>query len=148
MNPATGTAGAGPDYPSIEAFEAGKFDPLTFDHRAHVYVGWSYLRDCGLAEAVDRYSAALRRLTSKLGVEAKYNETITWFFLCLISERMAVSPNTNWQEFSSQHRDLCENGVRLLRSYYSSSRLHSAQARRSFLLPDKHPHAQDLSKQN
>ena len=104
-----------------------------------MYVGWSYLRGCGLAEAADRYGAALRRLTRKLGIEKKYNETITWFFLCLISERMAVSPDATWQEFSRQHRDLCEDGAGLLRRYYSRSRLHSEQARRSFLLPDKNP---------
>jgi hypothetical protein len=146
MNPATGTAGAGADYPSIEAFESGMFDPITFDHRAHVFVGWSYLRRCGLAEAVDRYGAALRRLTRKLGLETKYNETITWFFLCLISERMTSSPDATWKQFSNQHRDLCDDGAGLLRRYYSSSRLHSDQARCSFLLPDKNPQANELGK--
>jgi hypothetical protein len=73
---------------SIEAFENGSIDPADFDHEAHVHIGWAYLGECELRDAVARFSAALRRLTIKLGIESKYHETITWFFMILIAERL------------------------------------------------------------
>jgi hypothetical protein len=125
--------------PTIAAFEAGDVDPDSFDHRTHVFMGWSYLRNYEAADAIYRYSAALRRLTRKLGVPEKYNETVTWFFLFLIAERMRSAPAQTWEEFSGTHQDLCDDGGALLRRYYSKSRLQSPQARQSFLLPDKNP---------
>jgi hypothetical protein len=125
--------------PTIDAFEAGEIDPDSFDHRVHVFVGWSYLRRYEAADGIHRYSAALRRLTRKLGVPEKYNETITWFFLFLIAERMHSAPSQTWEEFSGTNQDLCNDGGALLRRHYSMSRLQSPQARQSFLLPDKNP---------
>ena len=40
-----------------------------------------------LLEAVQHFAAALKRLTSQLGIPGKYHETITWFFMFLIEER-------------------------------------------------------------
>ena len=48
---------------TIERFEAAQVDPARFDHEAHVYVGWMYLRAYARDEAIARYDAALRRLT-------------------------------------------------------------------------------------
>ena len=139
MRPAQEIAASCGDFPSVDEFEAGTVQPETFNHRAHVYVAWCYLQRCGLAEAAQRYTAALRRLTRKLGVPGKYNETISWFFLVIIAEKIAASPAASWQQFSSTHPDLCEDGGGMLGRYYSKSRLHSDAARRSFLLPDKQP---------
>lgn len=98
-------------YVSIAAFEAGEIDVSSFDHRAHIYVGWMYLERYPLQDAIDRFSKALRRLTVQLGIPGKYHETITWFFLLLIAERRAESE--------------------------SGELLKSDLARQIFLLPDK-----------
>jgi len=73
--------------PGIAELEAGTIDPEQFDHRAHVYVAWSYLRRYSLAESILRFTAALRRHTVKLGASDKYHETITWFYLIEIEKR-------------------------------------------------------------
>ena len=121
---------------SLDAFEEGKIDAEAFDHEAHVYVGWLYLQHYSLLESIDRYSASLRRLTAKLGVPGKYHETITWFFLVLISERREQSSDTNWFEFRRKNDDLF-HGSRILGRYYSKDLLTSDCARQTFRLPDR-----------
>ena len=75
---------------SIAAMESGDIDAATFDHESHVYLGWLYVREYPLTEAIGRFTGALRRLTEKLGVPGKYHDTISWFYLLLIAERRAL----------------------------------------------------------
>ena len=87
-----------PDF-SIDAFELGEIDPDAFDHQAHVYVAWLYLERFPLPVALEKFDAALRRLTVKLGIPGKYHATITWFYLLLIGERRADEPGADWFRF-------------------------------------------------
>ena len=120
---------------SVEAFERGEVDADAFDHEAHVYVAWLYLERFPLPAALEKFDAALRRMTVKLGVPGKYHATITWFFLLLIGERRSADPGVDWHRFRRQNADLIEDG-RILERYYSRQTLASARARRTFVLPD------------
>jgi len=120
----------------LDSFEAGSIDPDAFDHEAHIYVAWLYLERYPVAEAIDRFTAALRRLTAKLGVPGKYHETITWIFLLLIAERRAAATSGGWFAFRRENDDICQ-GAATLRRYYSSELLASRRARENFLLPDR-----------
>lgn len=121
---------------SVEAFERGEIDPDTFDHEAHVYLAWRYLERFPLPAALEKFDAALRRLTAKLGLPGKYHATITWFFLLLIAERRSVDPGADWNRFRQQNADLIEDGG-ILGRYYSRQTLASDRARQSFVLPDR-----------
>lgn len=124
---------------SIEAFEAAGIDPDLFDHEAHVYVGWLYLRQFTLHESIERYSAALRRWTRMLGVPTKYNETITWFYLILINERMLACGTDDWESFKTRNVDLFSSRPSIISQYYSNRRLATPTARDRFVLPDLVP---------
>lgn len=127
------------NFPAIEQFEAGDIDPETFGHDAHLYVAWSYLQVTDLLDAIARYRAALQRLTRKLGAEAKYHETITWFYLVAIAERLQSDPGSDWSVFRQSNPELFERGAAWLRRYYSEDRLWSTRARQTFVLPDRTP---------
>ena len=120
---------------TIELFESGQIDPEQFDHEAHVYVGWLYVREFELAIAISRFDAGLKRLTAQLGVPGKYHATITWLFLLLIAERF--DSNENWQRFRSRNEELISNSKTTLNRYYSDTLLFSKRARERFVLPDK-----------
>jgi len=120
---------------SIEDFEASNIDPERFNHEAHVYVGWLFVREFELSEALARFDAGLRRLVIKLGAEGKYHATLTWFFLLLIAER--IEDNEPWQAFRSRNIDLVNDSKELLSRYYSEGHLLSKRARERFVLPDK-----------
>lgn len=128
-------AAARPDL-TLEAFERGAVDASTFDHEAHVYIGWLYLLQYPLLEAIRRYCTTLQQLTRQLGVPDKYHETITWFFLIQIDERRRSGNGSDWFEFRRQNTDLFEAGS-LLARYYSPERLSAAAAKHRFLLPDR-----------
>lgn len=120
---------------TIERFETGQIDPEQFDHEAHVYVGWLYVRKFELAIAISRFDAGLKRLTTHLGVPEKYHATITWLFLLLIAERF--DSNESWQRFRLRNEELISNSKTTLNRYYSDALLFSERARERFVLPDK-----------
>jgi hypothetical protein len=120
----------------VAAFENATIDPDDFDHEAHLLVGWRYLQDLSLLDSINRFTGALKRLTRKLGVPAKYHETITWFYLIKIAERCRGQAATDWPAFKAANPDLLQRNPALIRQYYSGSLLSSETARRLFVFPD------------
>ena len=120
----------------VEAFEKATIDAADFDHEAHLLVGWRYLQDLSLLDAIKRFSGALKRLTRKLGVASKYHETITWFYLIKIAERCRGKAATDWPAFKAANPDLFACDPSIVRQYYSESLLASEDARRLFVFPD------------
>ena len=104
----TGTASNGL---SIARFEAGEVDPARFDHAAHLYVAWLYVREYPGKESVARFDTALRRFTQKIGASAKYNAMITWLFMLLIIERFRQGET--WGEFRARNTDLFDDCPRM-----------------------------------
>ena len=123
--------------PDIAEFEALDFDVETFDHIAHVYVAWQYVRDLDLLEAISRYRDTLRRLTDQLGVPGKYHETLTWFYLIKIAEQATGTARTDWAVFRRSNPSLFQRSPGLVEAYYSADRLASKEARAQFMLPDR-----------
>jgi hypothetical protein len=121
----------------VSAFEAGDIDPDQFDHEAHVRVVWCYLQQFPVAATIAKFTAALRALTVRFGMPQKYHETISWFFIIVIADRVARSAARNWEDFRTENRDLVENGSALLRQHYSADHLNSTEARQRFVLPDR-----------
>ena len=122
---------------TIANCEACDIDPDHFDHEAHVYIGWLYVREYELPEALAKFDAGLKRLVIKLGAEGKYHATVTWFFLFLISER--CDADEPWDDFKWRNADIVEGSREVLSRYYSDAYLFSDRARERFLLPDKIP---------
>lgn len=121
----------------VAAFENATLDAGGFDHEAHIRVAWHYLRAMSLLDAIERFTAAIQRLTVKLGVSGKYHETITWFYLIKIAERLPSSPGDDWPAFKAANADLFAWNPSLVERYYSASLLASDRARQQFVLPDR-----------
>lgn len=122
---------------TVAAFEDGTLDVDAFDHEAHIYVAWLYLEELPLPDAIARFCAVLKKLTTKLGVAGKYHETITWFFMILIAERRQHAASSDWFSFRRANGDLFDRSDSIIDRYYSKDLLGSEQARESFVLPDK-----------
>ena len=122
---------------SIESFETGNVDVGAFDHESHVYIAWLYLQTFPRAQAADRFCTALRRLTERIGVPAKYHETISRFFLELIARRRDTAAARDWPAFRRDNDDLCSGAAELLQRHYSPELLWSVRARTSFVMPDR-----------
>ncbi len=120
---------------SIDDFERHAFDADAFDHESHVYVGWLYITEFGAVAGTERFVAALRSLTSALGIPGKYHDTITRFYLDLIARR--VEPGRTWDEFRTHNSDLLDSA--LLERHYSRGTLASPAAREQYVAPDLEP---------
>ena len=120
----------------VRAFEDATLEPAAFDHEAHILVGWRYLQEYSLAEAISRFTTAIRRLTRKLGVSSKYHETITWFYLIKIAERCNGNEAADWNAFKAANPDLFAWNPSLVDNYYSKALISSDTAKRMFVLPD------------
>jgi hypothetical protein len=122
----------------VRTFEAGEEPPGGFHHREHVRVAWWYLRQYPVAEALTRFSTALRRFAVARGKPDLYHETITTAFVLIINERLhAANPPAGWSEFSEANADLLTWRPSVLDRYYRPETLASERARRTFLLPDR-----------
>ena len=122
---------------SIDDLEHSRIAGGEFDHEAHVYLAWLYLDRYPVTEAIDRFTAALKRLTSKLGVPGKYHDTITWFFMLIIAQRRNDNADDDWADFKEKNADLFSRDANVLNRYYSKTTLATDAARNSFVLPDR-----------
>jgi hypothetical protein len=122
----------------IAQFERGTPPAEGFHHEQHVRMAYAYLRRYPLLQALERFSAALRRFAISQGKTNLYNETITWAYLFLIHERMSKAEDTaTWERFASANPDLLQWKGGILQRFYSPQTLGSDLAKRTFIFPDK-----------
>ena len=124
---------------TVQAFENATLEPGGFNHEAHIKVAWGYLQEYQQLDAINRFTAAIKRLTETLGVPDKYHETITWFYLLKIAERCQEKTEADWHTFKAANPDLFEWNPSIIQKYYSDTLLSSETARRMFVLPDLMP---------
>jgi len=122
----------------IAQFESGSLSASTFHHADHVRMGFAYLRQYSVLEALEKFSNALQRFAVLNGKPNLYHETITWAYMFLIHERIRRTANSQtWEEFAQANPDLLtwKNGI--LTKYYTEETLRSDLAKRVFVFPDK-----------
>lgn len=115
-------------------FIRGEIDPARLPHRDHVRMGFELLRRHSFVESALHYSQGLRQMTARVGKPQAFHQTVTIAFLALIAERMESNPCPDFESFIAANADLCDKAI--LRRWYSSERLGSESARRTFLLPE------------
>ena len=121
----------------IKQFEDGLTPPGTFHQADHVRLAFEYLYRCPVLEALEKFSAALKRLAAAQGKTQLYHETITWAYLLLIRERMARAGRfQTWEEFAERNPDLLIWKGGVLATLYRQETLDSDLARLTFVLPD------------
>ena len=123
------------DYADLtRSFEAQDLDASRFRHTDHIGVAYEMLRQHDFIEATARYAENIRSIAEKAGAHDKFNATITFAFMSLIAERMETTEHRDYDDFIARNADLKSKDI--LQKWYSPERLHSASARRVFLLPD------------
>ena len=122
----------------ISRFEDCSLAKESFHHSDHVKMAFLYLCRYPALEALQRFSSSLARLAAANGKPRLYNETVTWAFLLLIRERMAMAGcQQTSTEFADSNKDLFSWKDSILKKYYRDETLSSDLARSTFLLPDR-----------
>ncbi len=122
----------------VRIFEAGAVPETGFGHVEHVRVAWWYLRRSSLADAISRFSIALKRFAAARSKPNLYHETVTVAYLLIINQRLeTVGREAPWELFASRNADLLTWRPSLLDRYYTPEALWSDRARKTFIMPDR-----------
>jgi hypothetical protein len=126
------------DMELTRALERGEIANEDFHHVSHLHVAWVYLAESSsVRQAANKMRDTLRRFAATAGKPQKYHETITLFWVHLLSRTHADSGGERLEEIVRANPQLLEKNFPL--AYYSVERLFSDEARTSWVEPDLKP---------
>ena len=121
------------DVELTRALERGEIKD--FHHASHLHVAWVYLTESSsVQQAARKMRNTLRRFAAAAGKPEKYHETITLFWVHLLSRAHAASRAERLEDVVHANPQLLEKNFPL--AYYSTERLFSDEARTSWVEPD------------
>ena len=126
----------------LAEFEALAMAAGEFDHEGHLRLAWILLSREPRLIACERFVRDLKAFAGHHGAHGKYHETLTFFFLNLIADRIeATEPASDWAAFREANPDLCGDFQSLIDDHYAPETIASDFARAHFVLPDRRPMA-------
>jgi hypothetical protein len=124
------------DVELTRALEQGEI--RDFHHASHLHVAWVYLAESSsVQQAASKMRETLRRFAAAAGKPEKYHETITLFWVHLLSRAYAACHGERLEDIVQANPQLLEKNFPL--AYYSRERLFSDEARTSWVEPDLKP---------
>jgi hypothetical protein len=126
------------DVELTRALERGEIANNAFHHVSHLHVAWVYLDESSsVQQAANKMRDTLRRFAAAAGKPGKYHETITLFWVRLLSHAHTAKRGERLEEIVRANPQLLEKNFPL--TYYSAERLFSDEARSSWVEPDLKP---------
>jgi hypothetical protein len=130
------------DVELTRALERGEIANQDFHHASHLHAAWVYLvESSSIDQAAIKMRNTLRRFAASAGKPEKYHETITLFWVHLLSGAHAGSCGASLEEILHANPQLLEKNFPF--TYYSADRLFSDEARSSWVVPDLKPLSTD-----
>jgi hypothetical protein len=124
------------DVELTRALERGEIKD--FHHASHLHVACVYLAESSSVEqAANKMRDTLLRFAAAAGKPEKYHETITLFWVHLLSGAHATGRAEGLEDIVHANPQLLEKNFPL--AYYSAERLFSDEARTSWVEPDLKP---------
>lgn len=110
-----------------------------FNHRAHLRLAWLCLREQQSLEAgLGRIRELIQSYATALGAPGKYHETVTRAWAVLVWSAARQTPRAGtFEALLEAHPELRD--ARRLSSHYTEARLHSPEAKASWVPPDVRP---------
>ncbi|MFL6618530.1 MAG: hypothetical protein ACJ8MH_08010 [Povalibacter sp.] len=125
----------------LRQFESCTLPPSQFSHRQHLALGWRYLRQYGFPQGVVRFHDQLRAYVDAVGATAKYHETITWAYMILMNEELALrsAPDESFESMIERRPDLLDHRTGALSACYPRAQLDTDEPKRVLMLPRQSP---------
>jgi len=132
------------DVELTRALERCEIANASFHHASHLHVAWVYLSESSsVDEAAAKMRATLRQFAASAGKLEKFHETITLFWVHLLSRAHARAGGESLEKIVLANPRLLEKNFPL--TYYSRERLFSDRARTSWVEPDLKPFSFDAT---
>ena len=123
----------------VRGFESCTTPESAFPHRSHLIVATWYLSNATAPEALQKMRASIVKFLNHYGIEGKYNETITLFWLIVVERFLrGLDADLSLVERTNAVIEALSDS-RLMFEYYSEELLWSAEARRTWVQPDLKP---------
>lgn len=109
-----------------------------FGHREHLLLAWLLLDDTGsIARAEKEVSRIVGHMAVAHGKPQRYNRTLTDAWVKILAHCRNAPGCGSFEEMLKRHPWLLDK--RIITRHYSSSRLASTQARKTWVAPDLRP---------
>ena len=120
-------------------FEACKFPPAEFSHRAHVRLAYVYLTEHDTDAAHQLMQNALLNFLRYHGIDvSKYHETMTRAWIMAVRHFMEISPDSeSFETFIDNNPMMLDS--KIMMTHYSAELLFSDEARARFVEPNLSP---------
>jgi hypothetical protein len=112
----------------ISAVESCTID--SFHHSDHIRLAWLYCERFGLPEASRRIVETIQRFAAHAGQSDKYHHTMTLAWIRIVDAAQRAGPPS-----LAAHPGLLDKAA--LSAYYSPETLSTAQARTTWVQPDR-----------
>jgi hypothetical protein len=122
-----------------EKFSTCNFRPLWFTHEAHLRLAWMYVNKYGKEIAFEKYSKQLQAFANKYNAEGKYNATVTYASIQIMSRFIEKSEAYDFHDFINEFPELKSKFKGLLTTHYSKDIFTSKEAKKHILQPDLVP---------
>ena len=120
-------------------FEACRFSPAEFNHRAHLRLAYVYLTEHDTDTARQLMQNALLNFLRHHGIDvSKYHETMTRAWIMAVRHFMEISPAAESSESFIEHNPRMLD-AQIMLTHYSAEVLFSAEARARFVEPNVSP---------
>lgn len=120
-------------------FEAGRFPPVDFNHRAHVRLAYVYLTEHEAGTAYRMMRVALLYFLTRHGIEqSKSHDTMTRAWIVAVGHFMENSPGAETSDaFIDKNPRMLD--AKIMRTQHSAEVLFSEEARAKFVVPAHDP---------
>lgn len=123
----------------VRGLESCTTPESAFPHQSHLIVATWYLSNATVPEALQKMRASILKFLNHYGIEGKYNETITLFWLIVVERFLrGLDADLSLVERTNAVIEALSDS-RLMFEYYSKELLWSEQAMRAWVDPDLQP---------
>ena len=123
----------------VRGFESCSTAKSEFTHVSHLTVAVWYLRRSSVEPATEQMRASLFRFIDHYGIEGKYHETLTVFWMRVVRRQLDdLDPKLTLLEAANAVVETLSDS-RLVFEYYSEALLWSDEARSVWVEPDLKP---------
>jgi len=121
----------------VAAFQAGQIANEAFHHRDHLRLAWIQIRRLGLERASEAVTRGINHFASHHGSADRYNDTMTRFWVRVISLGISRHPELTFEELLAAEPHLLDKGLPF--RHWSRERMGSDAAKERWVEPDLRP---------
>jgi hypothetical protein len=119
----------------VAAFQTGRLSPASFHHRDHLRLAWCLIRRSGAAAATTMITVGIRRFATQHGQADKYHETLTRFWVRIVSHLIDTRPDiAAFERFLEAYPQLLDKALPY--RHWSRETMQSQAARARWVEPD------------